>query len=277
MTVLKGYFDESGWETDPQCSVCGFAGYIGTCDQWKVFEQRWGDALQAYGLPWLHMNQFAHFQPPFERFKRDSKARIEFMQELFDAIEQSGISGIGHGVILDDLKRFNSETGLNIEASPFCISNAICGLADHLKYTRTQDDTIEAKCDYFYGANKTIGTAFDYLKHDPLYRDCDARIVAMSPTTQGQWMKVTPLQAADLLAYEAYKSTQSWAEWLKVRSPDDNLVDYLQWKFAQQPKREWHGERRSGIELAHSSALTTMLCDLDRIRELHKWRDGKWS
>ena len=100
MAALKGYFDESGKENDPQFadSAVGVGGYVTTVNSWRDIESRWTAVLTLpeFGVPYLHMKEFAHSSPgsPFETWKGDEPRRAAFMAALSRVIRQSDLIGV---------------------------------------------------------------------------------------------------------------------------------------------------------------------------------------
>jgi hypothetical protein len=67
VAVIRGYFDNSGDANDPQHNVLTLGGYLANEGQWEKFEGEWKANLDEFKLPYLHMKEFAHNLPPFER------------------------------------------------------------------------------------------------------------------------------------------------------------------------------------------------------------------
>ena len=61
MAIIRGYFDDSGEEIDPQHKACSLFGYIADGNSWPGFETKWQKALDDAGMPYFHMKEFAHF------------------------------------------------------------------------------------------------------------------------------------------------------------------------------------------------------------------------
>jgi hypothetical protein len=119
MAVAKAYVDDSGNADDPQHSACSIAGFVGTADQWTEFERRWSILLDGFGLPYLHMREFAHHLPPFARLTCDE--RKDVLHSLIQTIKDCELSGYGAVIRLPDLNRFNRERSRNLEALPLAL------------------------------------------------------------------------------------------------------------------------------------------------------------
>jgi len=122
MAALKGYFDESGKEDDPQFAdnaIC-VGGWITTFNSWHRIETAWRTVLDRpeFGVPYLHMREFAHSKPgsPFETWKDDEAKRAAFLSALTQVIRQSDLVGVGAIVRVPDLQWFNRDYGLDLKA-----------------------------------------------------------------------------------------------------------------------------------------------------------------
>jgi hypothetical protein len=84
------YCDEAGGADHGFVVVCG---YIGTVDSWRGFEREWNITLAQFGVPYLHMLEFAHSTGPFQKWKGDAKTRADFMSELTGIIRNTAERG----------------------------------------------------------------------------------------------------------------------------------------------------------------------------------------
>lgn len=66
---VKSWVDNSGDEIDKQHKVCSIGGYITTVNKWQEFEELWKLTLKRYKVKFLHMKDFAPFNPPFDIFR----------------------------------------------------------------------------------------------------------------------------------------------------------------------------------------------------------------
>src|SRR3974390_2963402 len=95
MAILRAYLDSSGEDT-PQHKVCSIAGFITTIKKWKKFEKLWKQTLITYKVPYFHMNEFAHYKPPFDIFwdaelGKEKPERIAFLQALSNVMEETNL------------------------------------------------------------------------------------------------------------------------------------------------------------------------------------------
>jgi hypothetical protein len=123
MTALRtGYLDESGKENDPKFMdlACSIAGYIGTAEAWELVEEEWQGVLDDFGVPYLHMKEYAHSKDgsPFAGWKKDEVVRKDFISSLVSTLCNKNLRGIAALVSIPDLRRFNQEFGLSLSAYP---------------------------------------------------------------------------------------------------------------------------------------------------------------
>ncbi len=133
MAAFRGYFDESGKENDPKLkdSACVVAGYVTHRDSWADTEKRWMGVLSQFNLPYMHMKEFAHSEKdtPFESWRGDEKRRAALINALTGVISNSDLFGVGAVIRLPDLRRFNEESGLSLNAYSFGMYACLCELS----------------------------------------------------------------------------------------------------------------------------------------------------
>lgn len=104
--VLHAYFDESG--THGSSRVCVVAGYFATQNQWDAFDRKWRKALQDYRLKefhatrfWAHVRQLAASSGKghgsrVSEYRRWGKKRCDrFIERLLSIIESHRIFPVG--------------------------------------------------------------------------------------------------------------------------------------------------------------------------------------
>jgi hypothetical protein len=248
MGALKGYFDESGKEDDPQFadSAVSVAGYVTTVDSWRDIEARWKAVLDRpeFGVPYLHMKEFAHFKPgsPFESWKGDEPRREALIAALALVVRQSDLTGAGAIVRVPDLVRFNSDNGLQIQAYPFGVYATLVELS-----RRYPNESIETIWDKVERHHTKLALARDYADSDISSPGCGAQI-EMFPLEKCRSSKDIPaLQIADFIAYELLKAHRDRNDWFLTEEPKIEPVMWgaSQADWLQAQGREWPGNRKS--------------------------------
>jgi hypothetical protein len=248
--TLKGYFDESGKDNDPAVPICAFAGYIGTAENWTMFETLWRDVLSDFEVPYLHMREFANNKWPYKKWANldGLKTKEEFSRSLIGVIGKCQLTGFGSAVWIKDLQRFNNETGLDIDA--YSLGMYGCFLDISEKYP---NDKLQLFVDNFSGVSSKINKARGYSLSDSYYPERAAHFdnnITVTPLVKSSNIRtVVPIQAADFAAWEVRKSATGREEWFTAIKPGLSPEDWV-WS-----RLVWDAEKHKGkpipIPLGH--------------------------
>jgi hypothetical protein len=203
MAFLKASFDETGSEHDPNINVVGLAGCVHRADYWLHFETIWNEALKEAGIKYFHMNEFAHSVGEFKNGWKDNESkRKEFYGKLWNIIDKLNPIFYGCFVPLGDYNRILTEEQRK-------------GLID--AYFVTYQHCITSVCHLFFhdfgDKINNVATIFDNKKdfkkwvnnfYDYIIKNHDYKGRLPSPIFDDMRIAV-PLQAADIIAYEASK------------------------------------------------------------------------
>jgi hypothetical protein len=288
MAALKGYFDESGKENDPQfadSAIC-VAGYVTTVDLWLDIEAKWSAvlALPEFNVPYLHMKEFAHSTPgsPFGSWKNDEPKRAAFIAALAQVIRQSDLVGAGAIVRVPDLLRFNCDYGLNLEAYPFGVYASIMELS-----RRFPNHVVETVWDKVDRHSALIAMAREYADSDLSNPGCGAKI-EINPLEKACSSKNVPaLQIADFAVYELLKAHRDRNGWFIEEEPNTDPIMWgaSQYDWLAKKGREWPANRKSyrslfGGKLVGPEAPRPMegrTWTYKSITHCHHLRGGVWS
>jgi hypothetical protein len=217
MVAFEGYFDESGKEDDPYLadSGCAVAGYVTTAYSWLEIESEWQAVLARpeFKVDYLHMKEFAHSVPgsPFESWRDDAGRRAAFLSALGDVIRKSDLFGVGAVIRLSDLRRFNAEEGLSLNAYSLGIYACLIELSQ--KYPSQTVKTIWDRG--VANQELLIARAREYAATDKYYPGCGngvqitplrGVVEGTEPPVDRSSRNVPALQIADFAAYELLKS-----------------------------------------------------------------------
>jgi hypothetical protein len=230
--VIKGYFDNSGDAEDPQHKVLTVGGFLANDDQWARFEDIWKANLETFGLPYLHMKEFAHFVGPFVVFKDNEEDRIRFIEGCVSSIRDAGIDkSVCHCIRLNDTRRFNADYNRKIDPFSFCLYISYVDIQDKCK----DDKHIELVVDHFSKVTKKIYLAEEYARTDSFHKNLGFNIATRPLSEALSFRDVPPMQAADFLVWELRKSETKYDEWFEIRKPggsDGEWVPELwEWTF----------------------------------------------
>jgi hypothetical protein len=232
--VIKGYFDNSGDEPDRQHNMLTVGGFLANEAQWEKFEAAWRKNLENFGLPYLHMREFAHFLGPFHIFKKNESERIRFLKGCISAISDSGIKTSHCNCIdLGGLRKFNYDYDRDIDAFSFCLY--VCHIDIQARFGN--ENHIDLMIDKFSKVNKKLILANEYGRTDTFYRNPAYNISTRSLLKDLSFENVLPIQAADFLVWESRKSQVKFTEWYRSRkaglSPDEWLQDIRKWSISK--------------------------------------------
>jgi len=160
MADFIGYLDDSGDDGGRHNAVV-IAGYLAPQDAWYRFECGWRAALQKLQVPYFHMKEIAKPTGCLAKFsgKQNEPARSAFFQDLIQVIKDAGLTGVGALVRLPDLRDFNTEKSLHLEAMPLALYGCMAEL-----YSVHRDETIELVLDRFDKAPRAVEVATEYAR-----------------------------------------------------------------------------------------------------------------
>ena len=272
MGMLKGWFDDS--RTEPLWAV---GGYVGGLHQWEHFEKYWPKALEAAGVPYFHMKEwarpngiYAKWHPPQDHRKEVA----EFMASLAAVVRNSYLHGISSIVRIADLERFNREKRLELEAYPLAVYGCLL-LIDRYAPERAE---IEIVFDRVEKAKSKIDIAEGYGERDSFWKK--PRSVSATVLAEGIPLSCVPaLQAADLFAWEFRKHQERVGDWhLMGDIPVDADAAWEQmekWILSRYPSHEAIA-RKSVIALIENGNFSNLVWDYRTLNEVHELRRGVW-
>jgi hypothetical protein len=290
---LFGYFDESGDSRDAQHGALAVAGYVGSQSAWAVFEHGWLAALSEFDVPYLHMRELTKRIGAFASWTKgdpDFDERVgRLLGRLAQVIGAAGLKGFGATIVLKDVDRFNTETGLRLDAKALAIY--ACALEVRQVFPV---ETLDLLVDRMDRGNLMIERARKYgltdshytaLKNFPSFR--------VLPKSGAHGSRNTPgLQAADFLAWEARKNYELKRTWFEGDHPAPDSADWGRSLF------DWHLKdrikhmvktgaisvplrvdllRRSFSALADASAIEGAIWDYRTLSQANAAHRGVWQ
>lgn len=231
---LWGYFDESG--THKESRALSVAGFLGRADEWGAFQVEWEDALGDFGLPFFHMTSFENRRKGYD-WPED--VRHERINRLLGIIRRHVLGSVGVVLPLADYDAIFREDeippGPNVEwiapgivgpcaprpgdqppnkpdMRPGAIrrkSGGPYGLAAVMLFQAVAEVAIQFADDPYVAyvmEQGAEGTGQVLKMFQDNYADLNSRrnLRLLSIAFKDK-RRVTPLQAADLLAYELHK------------------------------------------------------------------------
>ncbi len=197
MTVdpVWAYYDESG-EYDASGNLLNMTvgGCFSTLSKWQSFCGEWCQVLSEEGLEWFHMTDFEAWRPPYEFLlpsgERDHARHKNLLNRLL-SIKLKYIEGYyGYSSFTANTTRKTAHSALLEDCIHGAISHAAFEAWEH--YQRPLNLVFAVQPHFPEATLRKYIWFYDY-------GDAVGRI---SSTTMAHVKDVTPLQAADILAYE---------------------------------------------------------------------------
>ncbi len=195
MAMYACYYDASSSQsksTKPLVVV----GLLSTMKKWLRCESDWRGVLKDFGVPYLHMKEFAHSTGPFAAWKGDEAKRAEFLAHLIKLLKRRVNIVFQYRLVPDVFHKLDREYRLT-EAwgNPYAFTAAVTiRLADEWfesAYPNDQVSHVVEKGDA--GQGQLLGR-FAGLRFAPALRP---------KVDQETGHHFIPFQAVDLMAYEA--------------------------------------------------------------------------
>lgn len=261
--VISAYFDDS--HTDQRLwVVAGLAGYA---NQWEMFERLWRGVLATHGVPHFHMKEMAGTSGAFAKWHPPEKHQQEvtaYLKDAVAAIRDPYLHMFGAVVVLPDLKRFNTEKGLDLKPYSLAAYGCVTQLALHYR-----DLPVTAVFDRAEDIDGKLAAARRYAESD--LNPALTRQVSSLPLGEELTSRtVAPLQAADLVAWEQRRAHMSLE-----KTRDEHFDEFRVWSRLN---REYPLQRKSVDALIEAGLSVNLLVwDYHELSRTHKARGESWE
>jgi len=227
MTLLAGYFDDSGTDLDSPAAV--IAGFIARPSAWLGFGHLWSQVLTKYGIDVHHQNKWSNRAPPFNDPNEWPTDRLQdYLNELLAVITAHDVVSVGAGI---PVQRFKDCLSPKAQSTTTPIGFAAqCLFGEAIEVVR-KGGVSDARIAYIF-ASGTPGYSEIQQGFDAgvAVRQTKEEFGLVSLTT-ADIRDVMPLQAADLVAYEVFKFIRFGDDDLnmaRARYPLRQIADRLQ-------------------------------------------------
>jgi hypothetical protein len=235
VVMLEAYFDASEQRAsgDPERAVICVAGFLSPVRKWKRFQRDWQKLLDAYGLEYFHMTDFENYK---RQYKSWTKPRHEqFLRQAATIIKSCASFGFASAVVDEEYtqaKKHNYRLS-SMSAFTFCVVQCLHTLksrADKTGYWGPIAYVFESGDGYDDGLN----TLFNEIASDSIKK----KRFRFGSWTCADKKQVSPLQAADICAYENTKemvNNKALEQRIRpVRASADILFEGLKHDFRRQ-------------------------------------------
>ncbi|MCX7358950.1 MAG: hypothetical protein NT015_12520 [Alphaproteobacteria bacterium] len=211
---MEAYFDDAGTHDDADVVVWG--GFLGNVEQWAKLDAAWRNRLAKpfdqpeHARPSLsrfHLSHCAALDGEFATYSRAESDSLQF--EFRQIIASSGVVGVAYGI---DRKAYDR---LVIDPE----ARAFLGDAEQACFGSCFKGAFQQAQKYYPG-EKAMALAFDWITN-PVRKaklaDITSRVEQgpeglpqIAGVFWGRSAKLTPLQAADVIATENYWAAQAF-------------------------------------------------------------------
>ena len=218
------YFDESG--TDDASEAAVVAGFVSNVTQWEAFSVKWQEALHGAGLDYFHMVDFAQKQEQFVGWNEEERRNL--LNKLLPIIHEHTFWSIGIIVFKAAFDELVSEPVKQICGDSYGVATLACWR--HLgQIMKKVDGWMDCRME----AGAMGRSALELLHAEdskfPTWRN-EHRVLGLSFNNKRDF---SPLQAADILAYELHKEVPR-------QFGNVNRKPRYPLKKLSQKKHEWH-------------------------------------
>jgi len=198
--MFEAYFDLS---TAARADALVVAGYIAAGDQWKHFDREWKEFLADEDLTFFHMTDCENRRKEFEGW--DEKRKLRAIKRAHGIIKCRTNIAISAGIILPDYQAvlFDAPDVAKELGSPFflCVNGCLREIAKWIEKYHRKGEPIAY---IFEEGDEGKGEIMEMFRKI----SGDARLKAGCGYESFRFANkriVTPLQAADINAYESWK------------------------------------------------------------------------
>lgn len=205
-----GYYDASGAHDNPdgqgnRSPAVSVAGYLATPNQWQQFDKRWRGVLDEAGAPYFHATEFVARVGPYKGWPEEK--RHKFSKDLVEVISGNVLYGVGMALLRADYEKVVAAipAARKLFGSPYTFCSWRCfetgvDWARGAKYQESIKYIFESGDEFCSEVLRAHTKACEKDQVREFYKFGGA-----GSLTFEDGVKVTPLQAADFLAYELYK------------------------------------------------------------------------
>lgn len=191
------YFDES-YSHPPEPRVYTIGGYLSTDVQWKKFQKEWRKILDSENVPYFHMADFQACKPPYGAWSKDKRAN--FLASLHAVIHKRTLMSFVTTANVMDFEALTTEQKKKL-VHPHIFAAKNCMKA--VGFWAAGNIINHPLITYVFEEGSDHDNEVKKLLYEEL-PDEDRRFFRMASLRHVK-KKMPPLQAADVVAYEAMK------------------------------------------------------------------------
>jgi uncharacterized protein DUF3800 len=192
MSLVEAYFDESG-SHDGSPVLC-VAGYIYEKRHAVKLDAEWKEALDRFSLPYFHMVDCAHGNPPFDALSMEE--RIDVQKRMIEIIKRHMSQG---NIVWTRERLYDKCTdALATFGGAYTWCCYMCLVAVH---TWAEDTNFDGEIAYFFEAGHKYQKQANALMHQIAKIPEIRRSMRYASHSFVDKVQARPIQSADILAW----------------------------------------------------------------------------
>jgi hypothetical protein len=201
--MIRAYWDESGSTKDPNRRYLGMGGVIAAAGDWDRFDKSWNGALAEFGVPYYHAKEVEHNEKAFgDRVVWTPQHKLALRMRLVSCIADTIPTIVG--AVLD----LSAWRALLAEDQSFFIDPWLCCLQECARLSvavaLTDPDAGESVATVFSRQEEFKDRAL--MLWDAVRTRKEPGYDRLGAFDMRDMRELVPLQAADLIVYEAVKN-----------------------------------------------------------------------
>ena len=199
--ILRAYYDASSQET-VESKPLVMASLVSTQEGWCEFERGWNRVLDLFGVPYLHMKEYAHSTNVFSEWRGNDDKRAQFLSALIDVIDRAVIRAHIFTILPRDFNTVNRVYSLSNESWPSAYPLVFL-MASHMAERWMMEYRPDARLGHFVEKGDAGQGA---LKQFVDQADINSPVTIATKYNERTGDRVRPFEACDFVAYEFYLS-----------------------------------------------------------------------
>ena len=209
IAVFEAYFDESGDPADKKLDVFTLAWLVAPANKWKKFTIAWNRILRRYKIDVMHMKEYEHLIKQFAGW--DLPKKESFAAQLAGVLKPKFELAQGHSMSTEIWdQKVAPEMGSHFRKTRgpyvFLLQSCLESLVEYGETSLPKGERIAC----IFDENRLVagkkpeclGAAVEHYTALKKARGWDHVLAGITFENKRDFV---PLQAADMLAYEAYK------------------------------------------------------------------------
>src|SRR5437867_2235999 len=201
LKFLRAYIDDTGDYSDKRCDAFGMLGLVGAVPDWHKLQAKWEDALECCGVTRFHATDLQALEGDYSGW---TKAQRERLVSLLVRIVQESMAGfrlVGGSVALIDYRCLPAYRKDCLDGE-----YSLCAMTAMMQAVwRSEEDFDNKPVEFIFDQRmKQVGAL--NIAYDQVSQRYPGMCLGL---TRGDHRMVSPIQVADLVAYESKKYLDS--------------------------------------------------------------------